>query len=52
MKTRNYLIRIDAELDEKLRELRKLGYLPAALVRKAIAEAVEKKLAEAKGREK
>lgn len=52
MKTRNYLIRIDAELDENLRQLRKLGYLPSNLVRKAIAEMVQQKLKEAKGREK
>ena len=52
MKTRNYLVRIDEELDEKLRELRHLGYLPSNLVRKAIADMVQAKLLEAKGRDR
>lgn len=46
MKTRNYLVRIDAEVDDNLRKLRKLGYLPSNLVRKAIADMVQQKLKE------
>ena len=52
MGMRNYMIRIDDDLDDQLRELRKFGYLPAVLIRQAVAKMVNEKLREARGREK
>ena len=46
------MIRIPEDLDNELRELRQYGYLPAVLIRQALAEMVERKLAEAQRREK
>ena len=52
MKMKNYMLRIPEDLDNELRQLRQYGYLPAVLIRQALAEMVSKKLAEARRREK
>ncbi len=52
MKMRSYLLRIPEDLDDGLRQLRQFGYLPAVLIRQALAEMVGRKLEEAKRRER
>ena len=52
MKMRNYMIRVPEDLDDKLRQLRQFGYLPAVLIRQTLAEMVDRKLAEARRRER
>ena len=47
---KNYLIRIPDDLDDQLHQLRQYGYLPAVLIRQAVAEMVKAKLAEAERR--
>ena len=44
MNKRTYVVQIPVDVDDKLRELRRAGYLPSVLVRKAIREIVDKKL--------
>ncbi len=51
MAMRNYMVKLPEEVDNQLRELRQYGYLPAVLIRKAVAEMAAKKLKEAKARQ-
>ena len=44
------MIRIPVEVDDKMRELRRRGYLPAALARQALERMVKEKLSESERR--
>lgn len=47
---RAFMIRIPVEVDDKMRELRRRGYLPAALARQALERMVKEKLSESERR--
>jgi hypothetical protein len=46
MAMRNYMVRLPEEVDDQLRALRKAGFLPAVLIRDAIADMAAKKMRE------